>query len=128
MVSHCGCGCKRSRKTHFLEAERVRKGIRLWTQMQREPDNVQTGRGEEARWCHIVNKDAKGAGQRTSWRWRGSVKMSDCRHECQRSRITYSLKVERERDGVRLWTRMQREQDNVLSEVEREHDGVRLWT
>ena len=41
--------------------------------------------------------------------------VSDCGPRCEESRMTYFLKVERERDGVRLWTRMRREQDDVLS-------------
>ena len=48
-----------------------------------------------------------------NWRWRGSVMVSDCGRGCEESRTTYSLEVERERDGVRLWTRIRREQDNV---------------
>ena len=44
----------------------------------------------------------------------GSVMVSDCAPGCEESRTTYFLKVERERDGVRLWTRMRREQDDVL--------------
>ena len=39
--------------------------------------------------------------------------VSDCRPGCEKSRTTYSLEVERERDGVRLSTRMRREQDDV---------------
>ena len=41
--------------------------------------------------------------------------VSDREPGCEESRMTYSLEVERERDGVRLRTRMRREQDNVLS-------------
>ena len=41
--------------------------------------------------------------------------VSDSGPGCKESRTTYSLEVERERDGVRLRTRMRREQDNVLS-------------
>ena len=41
--------------------------------------------------------------------------VSDCGHICEESRTTYDLEVERERDDVRLWTRMRREQDDVLS-------------
>ena len=37
--------------------------------------------------------------------------VSDCGPGCEESRMTYSLEVEREWDGVRLWTQMQREQD-----------------
>ena len=40
--------------------------------------------------------------------------VSDCGRGCEESRTTYDLEVKRERDGVRLWTRMRREQDNVL--------------
>jgi hypothetical protein len=61
----------------------------------------------------IVDTHAKGSGQRTSWRWRGSVMVSDCRGGCKGSRKTYVLEVERGRDGVRLWMQMQREQGNV---------------
>jgi hypothetical protein len=39
--------------------------------------------------------------------------VSDRGPGCNGSRTTYSLKVERERDGVRLWARIQAEQDNV---------------
>ena len=89
MVSDCGRGCEESRTTYQLEVERERDGVRLWTRMQREQDDVPTGGGE------------------------GSV-MSDCGRGCEESRTTYILEVERERDGVRLWTRMRREQDDVL--------------
>jgi hypothetical protein len=41
--------------------------------------------------------------------------VSDCGRGCEESRTTYQLEVERERDGVRLRTRMWREQDNILS-------------
>ena len=41
--------------------------------------------------------------------------VSDCGQGCEQSRTTYSLEVERERDGVRLWIRMRREQDDVLT-------------
>jgi hypothetical protein len=40
--------------------------------------------------------------------------VSDCGCTCKGSRATYLLEVERERDGVRLWLHMQREQDNIL--------------
>ena len=40
--------------------------------------------------------------------------VSDCGRGCKESRATYELGVERDRDGVRLWARMRREQDNVL--------------
>ena len=39
--------------------------------------------------------------------------VSDCRRGCKGSTTTYSLKVKRECDGVRLWTQMQMEKDNV---------------
>ena len=106
MVSDCGPGCKESRKTHFLEVERERDGVRLWTQMQTEQDDVPTGGGEGAEWCQIVDRDAKRAGRRTSWRWRESVMVSDCGPGCEESRMTYQLEVEREHDGVRLKTQM----------------------
>ena len=38
----------------------------------------------------------------------------DCGPRCEQSRTTYQLEVERERDGVRLWTGMRREQEDVL--------------
>ena len=41
--------------------------------------------------------------------------VSDCGPGREESRTTYCLEVERERDGLRLRTRMRREQDNVLS-------------
>ena len=41
--------------------------------------------------------------------------VSDCGRGCEESKTTYRLEVERERDGVRLWMRMRREQDDVLS-------------
>ena len=41
--------------------------------------------------------------------------VSDCGPGREESRTTYNLEVERERDGVRLWTRTRREQDNVLA-------------
>ena len=40
--------------------------------------------------------------------------VSDCGPGCEESRTTYLLEVERERNDVRLWTEMRREQDNVL--------------
>ena len=40
--------------------------------------------------------------------------VSDCERGCEESRMTYCLDLERERDRVRLWTRMRREQDDVL--------------
>ena len=69
MASDCGRGCKDSRTTYSLEVQRERDGMR----------------------CQIVNANARGARQRTRWRWKGSVMVSD------------------------LWTRMQTQQDNVLS-------------
>ena len=39
--------------------------------------------------------------------------LSDCVWECEKSMTTYCLEVKRERDGVRLCTQMQREQDDV---------------
>ena len=62
-----------------------------------------------------MDEDANRAGRRTDWRRRGSVIVSDCGRGCEESRTAYSLEVERERDGVRLWTRMRREQDDVLT-------------
>ena len=49
--------------------------------------------------------------------------VSDCGCGCEESRTTYSLEVERERDGVRLWTRMRRQQDNVHPGAERKRGG-----
>ena len=133
MVSDSGPGREESRTTYFLEVERERDGVRFWTRMRREQDNVPPGGGEGAGWCQIVDLDVRRAGQRTPWRWRGSVMVSDsgpgcegstlctpwrwrgsvmvsdCEHGCEESRTTYSLEVERERDGVRLWTRTRRE-------------------
>ena len=91
---------------YSLEAEREWDGVRLWTWMQREKDDVPTGGGEGVGWCEIVDPDAKRAGRRTNWRWRGGGMVSDCGPECEESRMTYSLEAERERDGVRLWTQM----------------------
>ena len=54
--------------------------------------------------------------------------VSDCGPGCEESRMTYSLEVERERDGVRLWTGCEQSRTTYQLEVEREHDGVRLWT
>ena len=48
MVSDCGPGCKESRMMYDLEVERERDGVRLWTRMRREQDNVPTGGGEGA--------------------------------------------------------------------------------
>ena len=47
MVSDCGPGCEESRTTYQLEVERECDGVRLWTQMQTEQDDVPTGGGEE---------------------------------------------------------------------------------
>ena len=85
--------------------------------MPREQDNVLAGGGEGASWSKVVDADGKRAGQRTSWRWRGSVMVSDCRRRCEESRTTYFLEVERGHESVRLCTRMRKEQDNVLPEV-----------
>ena len=41
--------------------------------------------------------------------------MSEWGRRCKESRTTFELEVEREHDGVRLRTRMRREQDNVHS-------------
>ena len=101
MVLDCGLECEESRKMHFLEVERERDGVRLWTQMRREQDDVPTGGGEGAGWCQIVDQDVKRAGRHTSWRWRESMMVSDCRPGCKESRTTYQLEVEREWDGVR---------------------------
>ena len=77
VVLDCGPGCKRSRTTYKLEVEREHDGVRLWTRMQREHDNILSGGGEGAWWCQ-------------------------CRPGCKRSKATYQLEVERERDGVGL--------------------------
>ena len=55
MVSDCGPGCEESRMTYFLKVERERGGVRLWTRMRREQDDVLSGGGEGARWCQIVH-------------------------------------------------------------------------
>jgi hypothetical protein len=62
MVSDCGPRCEESRTMYSLEAEREWDGVRLWTWMQREKDNVPTGGGEGVGWCQIVDLDAKRAG------------------------------------------------------------------
>ena len=54
--------------------------------------------------------------------------VSDCGPRCEESRTTYSLEVEREQDGVRLWTGCEQSRMTYQLEVERERDGVRLWT
>ena len=92
MVWDCGPGCEESRMTYQL------------------------GGGEGAGWCQIVDLDAKRAGQHTLWRWRGSGMVLDCGPRCEERRTTYQLEVERERDDVRLWTWMRREQDDVPTE------------
>ena len=86
--------------------------------MQIEQDEVTTEGGEGVGWCQIVDLDAKRAGQHTLWRWRGSRMVSDCGPGCKQSRMTYQLEVEREWNGVRLWTQMQREQEDALPEGE----------
>ena len=48
MVSDCGLRCKQSRMTYQLEVERGQDGVRLWTGMQREQDNILSGGGEGA--------------------------------------------------------------------------------
>ena len=40
--------------------------------------------------------------------------VSDRRRKYKGGKTTYFLEVERKHDGVRLWTLVQREQDNVL--------------
>ena len=37
--------------------------------------------------------------------------VSDCGQVCEESRTTYELGVEKERDGVRLWTHKQRKEE-----------------
>ena len=68
MLSDSGPGREESRTTYNLEVERERDGVRLWTRMRREQDNVLAGGGEGARCCQIVDPDEKRAGQRTGWR------------------------------------------------------------
>ena len=51
MVSDGGPECEESKTTYQLEVEREQDGVRLWTQMQREQDDVSTGGGEGAGWC-----------------------------------------------------------------------------
>ena len=41
--------------------------------------------------------------------------VSDRGPGCEESTTTYQLEVESERDRVRLWTRMRKEQDDVLA-------------
>ena len=62
MVSDCGGECKEGRTTYFLKVERKCDGVRWWTQMRREQDDIPTGGGEGAGWCQIVDPDAKRAG------------------------------------------------------------------
>ena len=114
MVSDCGHICEESRTTYDLEVERERDDVRLWTHMQREEEVPAEG-GEGPWWSQIMDQDAKRAGQRTGWRWRKSVMVSDRGPGCEKTRTTYELEVERERDGVRLWTRMRTEQDDILT-------------
>jgi hypothetical protein len=83
--------------------------------MRKEQDNVLSAGGERASWHEIVDAGEKGVRQRTPCRWGGSVMVLDCGRGCKESRKTYFLEVERKRVGVRLWTRMGREQDNILS-------------
>ena len=54
--------------------------------------------------------------------------VSDCGPGYKGSRTTYRLEVERERDGVRLWTRMQIKWNKTTYKlhVERVRDCVRL--
>ena len=66
MVLDCGPGCEESRTTSSLEVERGWDGVRLWTQMQTEQDDIPTGGGERAGWCQIMDRDAKRAGRCTS--------------------------------------------------------------
>jgi hypothetical protein len=62
MVSDCGPRCEESRTTYSLEVERERDGVRLWTRMRREKDDIPTGGGEGVGWCEIVDPDAKREG------------------------------------------------------------------
>ena len=48
--------------------------------------------------------------------------VSECGRGCKQNRITYCLEMERKRAGVRLWTRMQRKQDNAPT-----GDGEGAW-
>ena len=48
MVLDCGRGCKESMTTYPLEVEMVCDGVRLWTRIQREQDDVLSGGGEGA--------------------------------------------------------------------------------
>jgi hypothetical protein len=52
----------------------------------------------------------KQEGQRTNWRWSGSVIGSDHRCDAKGAGTTHGLEVERERDGVRSWMRLQMKQ------------------
>ena len=116
MVRDCGCGCEESRTTYSLEVDRERDSVRLWTRMRREQDNVLSGSGEGASWCQIVDMDAKRARQRTAWRGRGSVMVSNCGRRCEEGKTTYYLEVERVCDHVRLRMWIQRKQNDVLPE------------
>ena len=62
MVSDCGPRCKESRTMYQLEVEREWDGVRLWTQMQREQDDILSGGREGAEWCQIVDLDANRVG------------------------------------------------------------------
>ena len=42
---------KRAGQCTNLEVKRERDGVRLWTWMQREQDDIPTGGGEGVRWC-----------------------------------------------------------------------------
>jgi hypothetical protein len=48
MVSDRERGCEKSGTTYFLEVERERNSVRLWTRVRREQDNVLPGGGEGA--------------------------------------------------------------------------------
>ena len=50
--------------------------------------------------------------------------VSGCGCRCKGHMTTYFLEVEREHESIRLWTRMKREQNNVLPGG----GVVRLWT
>ena len=62
-----------------------------------------------------MDLDANRAEQHINWRWRGSGMVLDYGPGCEESRKMHFLEVERERDGVRLWTQMQTEQDDILT-------------
>jgi hypothetical protein len=48
MTSESGHNCTGSETTYFLEVESECNGVRLWTRMQRERDEVLPGGGDEA--------------------------------------------------------------------------------